>query len=110
MDTLEIVRPSKPISYQEFAEAVFLTSGLRLAEKGLTGRNPRTGEPFEIPLRNPVCLVEICDKEDHEWYPVLEFRALDGTIIGADNLFPLSPDDPHVKALAEQLGAEVGDP
>jgi len=113
---LEIVGTQEPIRYERFESAVGRMERLRLARNPLMGRNPRTGEPIEIPLKEPIRLVEFRDEEGN-WYHALEFLPFDretpigagteGRIVGTDNLYPLLPSDPVVDELARALEAEA---
>ena len=115
---LEIVGTHEPIRYERFASAIRGVESLRLARNPLTGRNPMTGEPIEIPLTEPIPLVEYRD-EGGNWYRALEFLPFDrktplgagteGRIVGNDHLYPLRTTDPVVQELARALDAEARD-
>ena len=55
---LEIVGRHEPVRYDRFVHAVGRVERLRLAQKPLRARNPMTGEPIEIPLSEPIRIVE----------------------------------------------------
>jgi|SRR3990172_4543095 len=113
---LEIVGTDEPIRYERFSSAVRRVERLRLARNPLTGRNPMTGEPIEIPLTEPIPLVEYRD-EGGNWYHALEFLPFDremplaagteGRIVGNDHLYPLRTTDTVVQDLARALDAEA---
>lgn len=75
-----------------------------------------TGEPMELPLKEPIRLVEYRDEEG-DWYHALEFLPFDreapldarteGRIVGTDHLYPLLPADPIIQELARALDAEA---
>jgi len=113
---LEIVGRREPLRYDALVRALGRVEGLRLAQRPLSARNPMTGEPIEIPLREPVRVVE-CRAPQGEWYHALEFVPLDrdapitaqteGLIVGTDHFYPLTSTDPVIQELADVLDAEA---
>jgi hypothetical protein len=109
----ELREGTRPIRYRDFASAVERVAGLRLARRGLTGRNPVTGAPIEIPLGRLNRLVEYRHVGSGDWSHALEFRQSgagstseesEGVIVG---FVPLDPRDPAIVQLAECLGARI---
>jgi hypothetical protein len=75
-----------------------------------------TGEPIEIPLSEPIRIVE-CQEPQGEWFHALEFVPFDreapvtaqteGLIVGTDHFYPLASTDPVIQELADVLDAEA---